>query len=96
MSVATKARELLADLEDVATHCPHCNGQLSNADGRFISLDFFDPPHGRSEVSYAESKGFIERDSADPMRFRLTPRGREHLARKPRSDSDAGKRKGAE
>ncbi len=88
MSVATKARELLADLHDLATRCPHCNGELAHATSRWVRLDSFDPMHGRSEVTYAEGKGFIERDFADPICVRLTARGLEHMSRKARSDSD--------
>lgn len=94
MSVATKARELLTDLQEVANSCPHCGGKLSDPEGRYISLETFDPMHGQSELTYARSRGFIEHDPANPIRVRLTGQGRLHLSRKPRSDSDAGKARG--
>lgn len=75
---AQKAFELLEDLafENLRPHDP--------SDERWIALDSFDPMHGKTEVTYALYKGFIERDDREHGYVRLTPYGRVHLDRKRR------------
>lgn len=73
-TTAQKARELL---EDLAYENPP-------PEERWFGFSSFDPQHGRSEITYAKSKGFIE---VDNDRMRLTEEGRRHLLRKKRSDA---------
>lgn len=68
-SVAQKARDLLQEI----------GGE------DWVNLNDFDPPFGKSEVTYCTSKGFIE--AGVNGRVRITPRGRSHLMTKKRSDA---------
>lgn len=87
MSVAAKARELLRDIDYEERRCPHCGGELSGE--RWVRLSNFDPPHGRSEISYAVNKGLLRLNNDGCVS--VTSEGRKYLARKPRSDSVAAK-----
>jgi hypothetical protein len=63
LTTAQKAAELLDDLS------------VDNAapEEKWIKLAAFDPMHGRSELTYAEKMGWIERK---PGQVRLTEAGR--------------------
>jgi hypothetical protein len=65
-SVAQKTKELLADL---AYENPP-------PEERWFTFDSFDPEHGKTEISYAIERGFIE---VDVDRMRLTEKGRRYL-----------------
>ena len=42
----------------------------------WVSLDAFDPPHGRTGITYAAMYGWIERDGSKPRNVRVTEKGR--------------------
>ena len=63
LTTAQKAAELLDDLSPASPAF----------EGGWIKLENFDPMHGRSELTYAEKMGWIERK---PGQVRLTEAGR--------------------